>query len=111
MRTLVLSLVAVVAVAVPLVAHAAPKRVAVDDNFFAPERVKVKKGGKVTWRWVGTNPHNVALKKPGRRRVAKRSALKTSGEFTFKFRRIGKWRAVCEVHPNSMRMRIVVRRR
>ena len=109
MAKLALVLIAVIAVAVPL-AHAAPKQVTVGDNFFKPEKVRVKKGGKVTWRWNGSNPHNVALKKPGRRKVAKRSAVKTSGKFTFKFRRVGKWRAVCELHPTTMRMRIVVRR-
>jgi plastocyanin len=109
MRKVALSLVAAVALFVPL-AQAAPVEVLVKDNFFKPERVKVRKGGKVVWRWKGSNPHNVALKKPGSRRVARRSALKVDGKFTHRFRRVGKWRAICEVHPRSMRMRVVVKR-
>lgn len=109
MRKLALLLITVVAVSVPL-AHAAPTKVLVRDNFFKPKKVKIKKGSKVRWRWRGSNPHNVALRKPGSRKVVKRSALKTSGRFTYRFRRAGKWRAVCDVHPTTMRMRIIVRR-
>src|SRR3712207_8244488 len=49
----------------------------VKDNFFKPDRVVIRKGGKVVWEWKGSNPHNVAIKKPGSSKVFKRSAIKT----------------------------------
>ena len=82
----------------------------VKDDFFKPERVVIKKGGQVTWRWRGSNPHNVALKPPGSSHVSKRSTVKTSGHYTTRFRKVGKWHVLCEIHPTKMRMRVIVRR-
>src|SRR5687767_1915464 len=70
----------------------------VRDNFFKPKDVTIKKGGKVTWRWKGSNPHNVAIKKPGSSKVFKRSTIKTEGKYSSKFGIVGKWKLVCEVH-------------
>jgi plastocyanin len=115
MRALTLSLLvaAVLAVAVPAaVDAAAPKtaRVELGDDYFDPETVTIRRHGTVTWRWVGENPHNVALTKPGAHRVATRSRLKESGRFSYVFDQAGTWRAVCEVHPRKMRMKVVVKR-
>jgi plastocyanin len=82
----------------------------VRDNFFKPKDVTIKKGGKVTWRWNGSNLHNVAIKKPGQSKVFKRSTNKVSGKYSSRFRIVGKWRIVCEVHPRSMRGRVIVKR-
>ncbi len=95
MRKLVISLIAASLVAVP-VAHAAIERVKVKDNFFKPKRVSIQKGDKVRWVWRGSNVHNVALKRPGSRTITKRSEFKTEGRFTFRFRRVGTWRVLCE---------------
>ena len=107
MRRIALPL-ALAAVFVPL-AHAATSEVALKDNFFNPERVEIDKGDKVTWRWKGSDVHNVALKKPGRDSIARASEYKTEGTFTHKFRRVGTWRILCENHPRKMRMKVVVR--
>ena len=107
MRRIVLSLL-ILALIVPL-AHGATKTVLVKDDFFDPDRVRVKKGDSVTWRWRGDDVHNVALKKPGSNRIVRASAFKTDGKFTHKFRRVGKWRILCESHPDDMRMRVIVR--
>ena len=109
MRKLALSITAAVAVAAAVPATAATPVVLVKDDFFKPERVVIKKGGKVTWRWKGRNPHNVAIKKPGTNRVVKRSTVKTSGTYTTRFRSTGKWRVLCEIHPRNMTMRVIVR--
>ncbi len=106
MRRIAISIVAVAAV-VPA-AHAATKEVVLKDNFFKPERVEIKKGDKVTWRWKGSDVHNVALKKPNRKRISRASEFKTEGKFTHKFRRTGTWRVLCETHPRNMRMKVVV---
>ena len=106
MRKIALS-IAALAVLVPAV-HAAPVEVLVKDDFFKPRSITIKKDRLVTWRWRGENPHNVAIKRAGSSRVVKRSALKTSGRFTYQFRRTGTWKAVCEVH-DGMTMKVVVR--
>jgi plastocyanin len=106
MRKLALSLIVLVA-AVPAV-QAAPTEVLVKDNFFKPKQVTIEKGSRVTWRWKGSEPHNVALKKPGGWKVVKRSSLKTSGRFTYQFRTAGTWRVLCEIHK-KMTMKVIVR--
>jgi plastocyanin len=107
MRKLALSLV-VLGVFAPAV-FAAPVDVKIKDNLFKPTRVTIHKGGKVVWHWKGSNPHNVAIKKPGASRVSTRSAIKTSGRYGFRFRRTGTWKVLCEVHPTKMRMKVIVR--
>lgn len=106
MRKLALSFTAL-AVLVPL-ADAATPEVKVKDDFFKPKKVEINKGGKVLWRWKGENPHNVAGMKPGRSTIAFRSAIKTDGKYSHKFRKVGTWKILCEVHPVDMRMKVVV---
>ena len=108
MRRIVLSL-AVFALLAPF-AYAATKEVKVKDNFFKPDRVTIDKGDTVRWVWRGDNQHNVALKKPDLRRVARRSAVKTDGKFTHQFGIVGTWRVLCELHPRRMRMKVIVTR-
>jgi plastocyanin len=91
-------------------AFAATTRVKVKDDFFKPKRVEISKGDKVRWVWRGDNVHNVALKKPGQRQVARRSDFKTSGKFTHTFRKVGTWKYLCETHPDDMRGRVIVSR-
>lgn len=108
MRKLALSLAAL-AVFVPTV-HAAPFEVLVKDDFFKPTRVAIKKDRKVTWRWKGSNPHNVVISRAGSSKVIKRSPIKTgSGTFTHRFRRAGTFRVICELH-HGMTMKVIVRR-
>ena len=108
MRKAFLSLPIAAVIAVPL-AYGATTEVKVKDDFFKPDRVTIKKGDRVLWRWRGENPHNVALKKPNRSNVAVRSAIKTDGKFSHRFRRVGTWRVLCEVHPVDMRMKVIVK--
>src|SRR5688500_14277168 len=107
MRKLSLSLTAAVALALAVPATAATPVVLVKDDFFKPQRVVIKKGGQVTWRWRGSNPHNVAIKRPGTNKVVKRSATKTRGSYTTRFRSTGRWRVLCEIHPQNMTMRVI----
>jgi plastocyanin len=107
MRRIALSLV-IAAALVPL-AYAATTEVKVKDNFFKPDLVTIDKGDKVRWVWKGSNVHNVAIKKPGRNRIARASAFKVDGRFTHQFGRVGTWRILCESHPRKMRMKVVVR--
>ncbi|MGH2837472.1 MAG: cupredoxin domain-containing protein [Thermoleophilaceae bacterium] len=108
MRRLKIALSLAVALALAAVAHAATEEVAIKDNFFKPERVEINKGDKVTWRWKGSDLHNVAIKKPDSDRISTESAFKTEGRFTHQFGRVGTWRIHCETHPRKMRMKVVV---
>jgi plastocyanin len=106
MRKLLISLV--IAALVAPTAFAATTKVKVKDDFFKPKRVEISKGDKVRWVWRGESVHNVALKKPGKSTVARRSDFKTSGKFTHKFRKVGTWKYLCETHPEDMRGKVVV---
>jgi plastocyanin len=106
MRKLVISLV-IAAILAPA-AFAATSEVKVKDNFFKPKRVEIQKGDKVRWVWKGDNIHNVAIKKPGKTNVAKRSEFKTDGKFSYTFGKVGTWKILCETHPENMRMKVIV---
>ena len=82
----------------------AATRVRVDDDVFRPGSVTVRSGTTVTWRWVGDNPHNVTVT---RGPVKFRSRTKTSGRFSKRMRRRGRYRIVCTVHPGmDMTLRV-----
>ena len=105
-RKLALSITAL-ALVVPL-ANAATTEVKIKDNFFKPDRVEIAKGDKVLWRWKGSDLHNVAIKKPGKKSIAFASEFKTDGKYSHKFGKVGTWNILCENHPRKMRMKVVV---
>jgi plastocyanin len=92
-----------------------PKVVKVKDNFYTPDSISVKKGGKVKWDWTPTfNQHNVTLKKGPRgvRRNSFRSQTTNDPSFFFtkRFKKAGKYHFYCTVHPDVMRMTVTVHR-
>jgi len=104
MRRLIATLTAagaVAAIAVPAVA--AGPTVRVGDDYFRAKTVTVKKGTTVTWRWVGSDSHNVVFK-------GFKSTLKNKGTYRHTFRRRGTFRYVCTLHDDrGMRGTVVVR--
>lgn len=110
---LLLALAALGALALaPAASQAAPKRatVGVFDDYFKPRPVTIRRGGKVVWRWRGRSAHNVVLYRSRSSRPVKRSRIQSSGRFAHRFRKRGKWRAVCELH-SGMTMVVRVKRR
>jgi len=97
-----IALVAAAAVAIP---SNAATTVKVDDDVFKPGSVSVSKGTTVRWRWVGDDPHNVAVSKGP---VKFKSSRKRSGTFSKKMRKKGTYKIVCTVHP-GMDMTLKVR--
>ena len=91
------------AAAVP--AFAATRTVNVDDNFFSPSKLSVKKGTTVKWRWTGDAPHNVRVVKGP---VKFGSSIKSSGSYRKTMRRRGTYRLVCTIH-SGMDMTLRVR--
>ena len=90
MRKLIVlaALVALAIAAIP--AFAATKTVNVDDNFFSPKTVTLKKGDKIRFRWTGDAPHNV-------KGAGINIGTRSSGTRTVTVRRAGKF--VCTIHP------------
>ena len=110
MRVLPLALIAALLAAAP--AAAATRNVRVDDDYFvrsgSPPTVTVKKGTRVRWNWRGSRQHNVVVQSGP---VSFRSALKRSGSFSRRMRRVGTYRIVCSLHQPEMVMTLKVRRR
>jgi plastocyanin len=96
------------AVALVLAAPApAATTVRVRDFAFAPAVARVRRGGRVTWRFLGAARHDVTPR--GARRFRAIPARR-SGAVSRRFRRTGTYRYVCELHP-GMTGRVVVTRR
>jgi len=85
-------------------ASASSVKVVVKDNRFAPSRVTVRRGGKVTWVWSRRNRqvHNVTGSRFG-------SLTRARGyRYSHRFTRRGSFLIVCTVH-SGMQMRVRVR--
>jgi plastocyanin len=84
---------------------AATKTVTLTDDKFTPKRVTIRRGSIIRFRWAASaeNPHNV------KGRGFSSGQPQTSGTYRRKFRKAGRYRVVCQVHP-AMRMRVTVRR-
>ena len=92
-----------------------PKVVKVKDNFYVPDSVRVHKGGKVKWDWTPTfNQHNVTLRRGPRGVNKSKFRSQTTNDpsyfFTKRFRKVGKYRFYCTIHPDVMRMTVRVHR-
>ena len=92
-------------------ALAAARTLNVGDDYFVrsgtPPTVTVRKGTRVTWKWVGRNSHNVAV---SRGPVKFRSSIKRSGTYSRVMRRAGTYRLICTIHAPDMRMTLKVTR-
>jgi plastocyanin len=86
--------------------------------YFTPVNLKVRKGGKVRWKWAncGTpDTHDVVLKKApkGVKKSKFRSqiaAAPSSYTFTKRFKKAGRYNFICSLHPTQMQMTVRVRR-
>lgn len=73
------------------------------ENFFRPRTLEVRKGARVVWRNRGSRPHT----------TTSNSGLWDSGTlnpgqiFNRRFRKVGRFRYLCEIH-DGMTGRIVV---
>jgi plastocyanin len=83
------------------------KTVSVKNNSFSPGTVKIKKGGKVVWKWTqGGVPHNVTPIKGGR---ASRTSSRKGFTYSRTFAKKGTYRFECTIHPGQMRLTVKVR--
>ena len=90
-------------------------KVKVVDDFFSPEALKVKSGSKVKFKWDGTNTnsHNVTLTK-GPKGVKKSDFESATGsigiKFAPKFKKKGTYNFICTIHPETMKLKLTVKR-
>ncbi|HET8815174.1 MAG TPA: plastocyanin/azurin family copper-binding protein [Solirubrobacterales bacterium] len=94
-----------------------PVKVTVNDFFFAPTSVTIRKGRAVRWVWSARNtkPHDVHLKQgPGNLERNSRYSTTTTAVTEARFQRVfevpGTYRYICTVHPRKMRMTLTVNR-
>jgi plastocyanin len=122
-RTLALATVVIAAsaaVAAAGVGSAGPYKratttVSVEDDFFSPDRVEIKKRSKVKWVWseFNGNTHNVVLKKSPKgikKGDFKSRSAATNYTFKRKFKRAGKYHFVCTFHQ-GMEMDVAVKKK
>jgi plastocyanin len=112
MRKLVLSLTAASLIAGFAVAGAsaapghaaAAKRISVRDDHYTPNSVRLRRGAAVLWAWQGRHSHTVSD-----RRGRFSSKTQKRGSYTHTFARAGTYSLYCKVHPQTMRMKVIVR--
>lgn len=86
----------------------ASETVDVGDNFFAPERAKIKKNDKLKFDWVGVEEHDVARAKgPGK--FFESGPITGSGiQFSHRFKEKGTYTLICTLHQ-EMKMKVEVK--
>jgi plastocyanin len=94
-----------------------PKLVTVNDFFFGPTSVTIKKGGSVKWVWSSANtyPHDVHLKSgPSGLKEKGSYSTKTTAvsdaEFKKAFPTAGTYHFICTIHPTEMKLTVVVKK-
>jgi plastocyanin len=94
-----------------------PVKVTINDFYFAPTAVTVKKGRAVKWIWSSYNtyPHDVHLKKgpaglKNKSRFSTTTTAVTDAHFQRTFEVPGTYKFICTVHPSEMRMTVTVKR-
>jgi plastocyanin len=91
----------------PEVVRAGARAVSVGDNYFRPSRVRVRRGGAVTWTWTGRARHNVYFV-GGPRRI-RTCRARRHGRCTRRFTRRGAYRYVCTFHGSMVGRVAVIR--
>jgi plastocyanin len=108
-KLLVAALVVALSAVAASQAFAASKSVKVGDDYYVRKgsapTVTVKRGTKVTWRWRGSDLHNVSVTKGP---VKFRSKLKDSGSFSRTINTVGTYKIHCTIHQPDMRMTLRV---
>jgi plastocyanin len=113
--------VAVAMLGVTAAAAQAPKKppvkVTVNDFYFAPTAVTIRKGRAVKWVWSSYNtyPHDVHLKHgpknlKNKSRFSTTTTAVTDAHFQRTFEVPGTYKFICTVHPSEMKMTVTVKK-
>ena len=112
---LVLAAGAVAVAAAPGPAGSATKKtktIELGDNYFAPDKVTVKRNTTIAWKWpdLTSGGHDVALKK-GPKGVKKFASEEAAAAYTYRRKLTvpGTYKIVCTLH-DEMKMTITVKK-
>jgi plastocyanin len=72
------------------------KTIKLGDNFFSPSKVTVTAGTVVTFKWTGSNTHNVTVLKGPEKFTAPNQS---DGTYDRTFTKAGTYKIVCTFHP------------
>jgi plastocyanin len=94
-----------------------PVKVTVNDFYFAPTAVTIKKGRAVKWVWSSYNtyPHDVHLKQgpkalKNKSRFSTTTTAVTDAHFQRTFEVPGTYKFICTVHPSEMKLTVTVKK-
>jgi plastocyanin len=94
-----------------------PVKVTVNDFYFGPTAVTIKKGGSVKWVWSSLNsyPHDVHLKKgpsglKNKGTYSTQTTAITEAHFQKKFPTAGTYKFICTIHPTEMHLTVTVKK-
>jgi plastocyanin len=94
-----------------------PTKVTINDFYFSPTAVTIKKGRAVKWIWSSYNtyPHDVHLKKgpaslKNKSRFSTTTTAVTDAHFQRTFEVPGTYKFICTVHPSEMKMTVTVKK-
>lgn len=88
------------------------RTVEVGDYYFAPAKMTVRRNTVIVWKWPagGGDGHDVYLKKGPRGVKRFRSeVLFADATYRKKLTKRGRYRIICTLHENSMRLTITVK--
>ena len=118
-KLLVALFAAVALLGAPAAAAKAPKPtvVTVNDFYFGPSSVTIKKGATVKWIWSSANtyPHDVHLKKgpkglKNKGSYSTKTTAVTEAEFKKTFTTPGTYKFICTIHPTEMHLTVTVKK-
>lgn len=106
---LVVAVLAAAMLASPAGALAGTAKVKVGNDYFRPGTLKVKPKTKVKFKWKGGAMHNVTYKRGPGKPFASKTTKKKGVNFKKTFRKKGKYKLYCTLHPSTMKMKVKVR--
>ena len=100
---------------VPLAKGKKPEKVKVLDNFYNPTTSRSRRTARSSGSGATDfNSHNVTLKKGPKGVKKSKFTSQTSSDkgftFTKKFKKPGKYNFYCTIHPDIMKMKVMVKR-
>jgi plastocyanin len=94
-----------------------PVKATVNDFYFAPAAVTIRKGRAVKWVWSSYNtyPHDIHLKSgpkglKNKSRFSTTTTAVTDAHFQRTFEVPGTYKFICTVHPSEMKMTVTVKK-
>lgn len=98
--------VAVVLLVASVATGRGTRTVDVGDDFFDPVALKINKGARVNFNWIGSDEHDV-VKVRGPGPFFESGPISGTGvQFSHRFKKAGRYKLICSIHE-EMRMKIV----